>query len=181
LDKDALFEILSNRRRRYVLHYLKQNGSSRTDLSDLSTQIAAWEQQVPTENLRYDDRKSVHTALAQFHLPKMDNAGVVEFESQRNAVELTPEGDNLSLYLEAVQDDDIPWSVYFLLLAAVGATLVGGVLANAPGLAAFTAGDVAIFFISVFGLSALAFFYDSRYRMRIGQHGPPPTHDIPER
>ena len=42
LGLDQLFEVLQNQRRRYVLNYLREHEEV-TTLSDLSEQIAAWE------------------------------------------------------------------------------------------------------------------------------------------
>lgn len=177
IDRDELFEVLSNRRRRYTLHYLKQCESDRVDLSDLSTQVAAWEERVPPAEVRYEDRKSAHTALAQFHLPKMSDAGVVDYNAGRNTIELTDDGDDLTVYLEAIEEHDIPWSVYFVSVAVLAGTTTLGVLVDAPGLAAFTSTDVSLFVTGTLLLSSLAFLYDSRARMLLGSDGTPPDQE----
>ena len=174
IDRDELFEVLSNQRRRFTLHYLKQSESRRVDLSDLSTQVAAWEENVPPAEIRYEDRKSVHTALAQFHLPKMCDAGVVEYNAGRKTVELTEDGDDLTVYLEPIEGDEIPWSVYFVSVAVFASATIFGVLVDVPGLAAFTPVDISVFVTGAFLLSSIAFLYDSRARMLLGSDGTPP-------
>jgi len=174
VGRDELFDVLSNERRRHALHYLKQHEGEKVDLSELSTQVTAWEEQVSPDEICYDDRKSVHTALTQFHVPKMCDAGVVDFQAQRNTVSLTDEGDDLTLYLETVEGSDIPWSAYFVLLSAFAGSVVVGVVAGVPGLGGFGATEAAVFVVALFLCSSLAFAYDSRYRMRMGDEGPPP-------
>ncbi|RLM54014.1 hypothetical protein DVK02_11345 [Halobellus sp. Atlit-31R] len=172
--RDELFEVLSNNRRRYVLHYLKQRDGERVDLSELSTLVTAWEERLAPEEINYADRKSVHTALAQFHLPKMNDAGVVDFHAQRNVVELTEEGDDLTVLLETVEGKEVPWSTYFTSVSLAATTIVVGAQAGLPLVARVAGADLATFVTIVFLLSSLTFLYDSRYRMRIGRDGPPP-------
>lgn len=180
LDRDKLFDVLSNERRRYAIHYLKQRDDE-VDLSELSTQVTAWEQHVSPDEVCYDDRKSVHTALTQFHLPKMNDAGVVDFRTQRNEVSLTEEGAELTLYLETVEGDDIPWSGYFLLLSVFSTVFVGALATGAPGFAGITGDHAAAFLSVLFLCSSATFAYDSRYKMRLGGTGSPPGHDSPDR
>jgi hypothetical protein len=172
--RDELFDVLSNSRRRYVLHYLKQRNGERVDLSELSTLVTAWEKRIAPEKIDYADRKSVHTALAQFHLPKMDDAGVVNFHSQRNIVELTNEGDDLTVLLETARGNDVPWSTYFASVSVLALGFVFGAQAGLPLVASVSGADAAAFVTAAFTLSSLVFLYDSRYRMRVGRDGPPP-------
>jgi hypothetical protein len=169
-----VFDILSNRRRRYTLHYLLGRSDRTVQMGDLASQIAAWESGVTTDELSYADRKTVHTALYQFHVPKLDALGVVDYDPKRGAVELTPTGRDLDIYLEAVQGHDIPWASYFLLLSltttalAVAAWFDVLLFARLPDVAA------AGFAIVAFLVSSLAFASESRASMRLGSAGPPP-------
>lgn len=74
LTEDELFELLSNRRRRYILHELMR-ADCRLDIGSLSQEIAACEDEVDLQEVSSSDRKRVYTALHQSHLPKMDKAG----------------------------------------------------------------------------------------------------------
>ncbi len=188
IDRDDLFDVLSNQRRRYALHYLHQheNGAAdrvdhstdvTTDLSELSTQVTAWEERVPADEITYDDRKSVHTSLAQFHLPKMDRAGIVDYDERRNVVELTDEGADARLYLERVDGGGVPWSVYFLLLSALAGAVGLGATVGTPGLTSVPPSDLLVLVTVSFAVSSAVFVYDSRYRMRLGSDGAPPGRD----
>jgi predicted house-cleaning noncanonical NTP pyrophosphatase (MazG superfamily) len=174
LDRDEVFEILRNRRRRFVLHYLKQRHSASIDLAELSNQVAAWENDKSIDELTYDERKTVQNSLYQFHLEKMRDFGVVEYDRRSGEVTLTDAADDLELYLEAVPETEIPWSLYFLGLSVLATLLAGSVLLDAWFVAVFSATDWFVLASVTFLVSSVAFFYQNRYQMRIGSDGPPP-------
>lgn len=131
LARDQIFEVLSNQRRRYVLHYLKRNDDrERIPLRELVDQVAAWENDTPVEKLDSSDRKCVYTALKQSHLPKLDDMGVVEYDNLRGEVTLTEAAEEVQLYLEYVPEDDPPWSQYYLVLSGACGTLALGAWAG---------------------------------------------------
>jgi hypothetical protein len=175
VSRDALFDVLSNHRRRYAIHSLKQHERT-TSIGDLAEQVAAWENGVPRVDLSAAERKRVYTALQQFHLPKMDATGVIEFDDARGTVTLTAAADGLDVYLDVVSEDDIPWSRYYLGLSALSLVGVAGIWLSSfelvPELtwAALVAGVVF--------LSALVHTYYDR-RMHLGAAETPP--DVPER
>jgi DNA-binding transcriptional ArsR family regulator len=123
LSTEAIFETLSNRRRRYTLHYLKRLGEP-VPIRDLSEQLAAWENEVGREQVRPKERKRLYTALHQTHLPKMHGLGVVEYDSDRGVVGLTDAIDQFDIYFDLVAADDIPWSQFYLALGSVTTALV---------------------------------------------------------
>ncbi|MFC6756379.1 MULTISPECIES: DUF7344 domain-containing protein [Haloarcula] len=123
LSRDEAFEMLSNRRRRFILHYL-QDAQTVVTLSDLAEQVAAWENETDIASISANERKTVYTSLQQFHLPKMDETGVVEFDDRVGEVELTDAAQNLDIYLEVVDEYDIPWSFYYLGFSTIGTVLV---------------------------------------------------------
>ena len=174
ISNDDLFEVLSNRRRRYTLHYLKQRADEPVEMGDLSTQIAAWETDTPPEELAYDERKRVHTSLYQYHAPKLDDAGIVEYDSQRGVVELTEAGSDLDLYLEAVSGRDIPWATYHLLLSGFAVSLMGAVYLDVPPTTLAPDATWGLFVAVAFLVSSAVFVYDNRFSMRLGSAGPPP-------
>ncbi len=174
VSRDDLFDVLSNHRRRYALHHLKQRDGA-VAVGDLAEEIAAWENGVSQAELSAADRKRVYTALQQFHLPKMDTTGIVEFDSS-GTVTLTEAADGLDVYFDIVAEDDIPWSRFYLGLSGMCLVVVAGVW-----LAPFTlvsGAALAAFIVTVFLLSSLAHAYHSR-GMRLGSDGTPP--DLPER
>lgn len=99
LSKDVIFNLLSVERRRLTLRYLRRNGPE-ASLSTLATRIAAHENAQPVDAVTSDQRKRVYIALYQSHLPKLDDAGVVDFDSRRGAVELAGNASLLYPYLD---------------------------------------------------------------------------------
>ncbi|QLG50073.1 DUF7344 domain-containing protein [Natrinema halophilum] len=124
LTKDTLFHLLESRRRRWTIRYLKQRGG-RADIGDLAEQIAAWENETSTDRVSSQQRKRAYTALQQRHVPRLDKAGVVDFDRNRGTVEVTDRMQELDVYLEVVPKRDIPWSTYYLGLGIVSCTWVG--------------------------------------------------------
>lgn len=172
-----VFDVLSNRRRRYALHHLKQRSDHRVSLAELSRRVAAWEQGTDPEEITYEDRKSAHTSLSQFHLPKMRDAGLVEFDPDDGVVRLTDRGAEVEVYLGSVGESELPWHRYFLLLSLLAVGVVAATGVGVPFLADVSGLVLAGLIAAVFLCSSLAFLYDSRYRMRVGGTGRPPERE----
>jgi DNA-binding transcriptional ArsR family regulator len=138
LTKDTTFSVLKNRRRREVLKYLRDHDSE-AKLSDLAEHIAAKENDIEIRALSSDQRKRVYIGLYQCHLPKMDDAGVVDFDKNRGDVTLLDQAEELFQYLDngdEATDADAHRGRYSLALAwGVGLFVVGG-LAGVPPMAA---------------------------------------------
>lgn len=164
LSYDESFDLLSNSRRRYALYYLRQNGDTAT-LGELADWIAARENDVDPDAVTYQERKRVYTSLQQVHLPRMDDLGVVAFDSQSGAVERQPVADNLELYLEVVGDGGVPWGLLYLGLAALNLGVVGLAAAGVfPGVSGL---QIAVFVTASFLLTSLVNLYVCRTEMRL--------------
>jgi hypothetical protein len=177
LSREEAFDVLSSERRRRVLGYLL-DVDDRTALRDLLQVLAAWENDVGVEEIASQQRKRVYTALKQFHLPKMDRAGVTDYDDDdRGTVTLADAARNLRVYLEIVPDREISWSEYYLGLGAVSAAAVAaariGTLSfgAVPGLV--LAGLIAL----ALTLSAGAHVYATR-RYRLEWTRPPLDGDV---
>lgn len=173
ISHDECFELLSNHRRRFTLHYL-QRADNGTELGELAEQVAAWENDVPQDQISYDQRKRVYTSLQQVHLPRMDNMGVVEFDDRAGTVTMGPAADELEIYMEVVEGREIPWSSFYLGLSVVNLALVGLVAAGVPGLGPLSGVGAAVFVVTTFLVAALAHLYVTRTEMRLGADGDPP-------
>lgn len=123
---ETVFEVLSNERRRYVLHHLKAAGE-RVTVRDLSEQVAAWENGIELAAVTPKERKRVYTALHQTHLPKMADVGVIDYDRDRGTLELTPAVDAFDIYLEIVPERDLSWGELSLALGSFAAALVAAV------------------------------------------------------
>lgn len=166
LTEDELFTILSNRRRRYILHELMRE-DGQLDIGTLSQEIAAFEDGLELHEVSSSDRKRVYTALHQSHLPKMDKAGVVDFDRDRGTVEPTPALEDVEIYMDVVRGREIPWSDYYLGLVAISGLLLAAASFGPGPFAAFTPSAWGVFVVVSFGVSALAHRYYAR-RNRLG-------------
>ncbi|WP_411966324.1 hypothetical protein [Haloferax sp. YSMS24] len=143
LSKDIVFEILKNQRRRDALHYLKVNGGE-AKLGDMAEFIAAKENDIDIKALSSSQRKRVYIGLYQCHLPKMDSAGVVDFDKNRGDITLLDAAQQLETYLDgdvggSEEASETPVSFAsspkrnLTIAAAVAATVSAGLL-GVPGL-----------------------------------------------
>ncbi len=98
LPLDLTFEILKNKRRRLVLKRLKEVDGE-TTIGELAEHIAAIENDCTVQALGAQQRKRVYIGLYQCHLPKMDDADVIDFNQSRGRVELNFEAEPLYEYL----------------------------------------------------------------------------------
>ena len=113
--KDRMFETLSNPRRREALRYLRMHEDDGPVLiRDLAEQIAAWENDIPSVEVTYKQRKRVYTSLYQSHLPRLHRYGFIEYDADRGTIELTPQAEELDFYLEVVPSGYLPWSDVYL-------------------------------------------------------------------
>jgi hypothetical protein len=123
LTRDEVFELLSNERRRYVIRYLQSNDGA-GELGDMATQVAAWEHDVAPDRVDSTERKRAYTTLQQSHLPKMDDMGAVDYDSDSGHVEATEALGAVDIYLEIVPGGELAWKEYYLALSIVSVALV---------------------------------------------------------
>lgn len=158
LSQNEMFEMLSNRRRRFTLHYLQ--GTEQAELSDISEQVAAWENEKDQSGVTSGERKCVYTSLQQFHLPKMADKRIVEFDDESNTVELSESADDFDSYLAVLEETDFPWSYTYLGISCLGAV---GTALSALGVLPFAAisviGWVTALLASVMALSLAHMWY----------------------
>lgn len=124
LSLDVMFEILKNERRRFVLKYFEDREGP-VALGDLAEHVAAKENDKPERELTSGERKRVYVGLYQCHLPKMNDAGIVDFNRNRGRIELGENADLLTEYLDTEESTERPWPQYYLGIAAVGGALFG--------------------------------------------------------
>lgn len=170
LSQDLVFDVLSSPRRRYVLYYLREHDGS-VELSELSSQVAAWENETPVEELTDQERKRVYVSLYQTHIPKLNDVGLVEYDQQSGVVTLTERVDQIDDYLSGGNGDEFPWSLYYLGLAIGAGLLVLAVGLNLWVFAGIPEVAVGVLVILAFGVSALTHFL---YEQRAGDGEIPP-------
>ena len=173
VSRDTIHTVLSNRRRRWILHYLKGTADGSADFRTLVDVIAAWENDQPAATLSWKQRKRVYTALRQSHLPKLDDADVIDYDRSRGRISLTEDARDVQLYLEYVPGNDIPWSQYYAGLTLVGIVLVVATTAGIVPFAALSGTALSWILVAMIACSALVHVSLSR-RTRLGRDGPPP-------
>lgn len=156
LSHAEVFNVLSNERRLLVLEYLERREGDRVRLAELVDYVAARETGVEsTSDLDPAARKRVYTSLRQFHLPKLAEAGVVDYDGD-NAVALTDEGREVRNYVGLVPKDELQWSGIYLAVGAVcGGLLLLSSLEVSP-LASLPPLALAAFTVAIFGVCAVA-------------------------
>lgn len=155
LSQDLVFEVLKSPRRRYVLYYLRTHGGW-NDLSDVTEQVAAWENDTTVANLTSEQRKRVYISLYQTHLPKLDEAGIVDYDQERGAIALSEHAPQLDDYLGDRQSAPLPWDRYYLVLSLGSALFLVGVWLDVPPVSALTELGTAFVILAAFAVSALA-------------------------
>lgn len=161
LTLDEVFELLDNRRRRYALHYLNRVGVDESvDVADLSAQIAAWERDTDPDEMTYADRKNVHTSLCQFHIPKMETYGIVEYDAEGRTIRLTEAGTELDVY-DQPNEPLRRWSTYFLFVSAAMTVVVLGALLEVPVLGLIPVSAAGFLCAGLFLLSSVGFRYST--------------------
>lgn len=170
LTQDEVFEVLKSPRRRYALYYLRREGGQ-AELSDLTEQVAAWENETTPAALSTEQRKRVYISLYQTHLPKLDEANIVDYDRDDGVVRLGDRATDLDIYLGDVSRDEFPWDRYYLALAGASALLVGAVWLNVPPFGLLSGLVLATIILVVFGASAVVHFVNYR---RGGEVGTPP-------
>lgn len=181
-SRDTILEILSNRRRRFVLYYLKQK-QNRTvkkpevSLREVTNQVASWENEKPIDELTKQERKRVQNALQQFHLAKMADRGFVTYDTARGTIRLTDAAAETNFYVDVLSDRSITWGLYYVGLSGISVVCLLGIAIDLYPFSLFTSMMWNIFFVTAFVVSAIGHYYDNRYRMRLGAREKPPEID----
>jgi DNA-binding transcriptional ArsR family regulator len=152
LTKDTVFSVLSNQRRRRVLRCLRDEPDG-SNIRELSRRIAAWENEVPVDEVTYKQRKRVYTSLHQTHLPKLADAHVIDYDRDRGTVALTDHAATLDDFLTASDAPSVPWPRIYLAVATAG--VVATLLATA-GLLPPGVPDVAVAGAIAFAVAVVA-------------------------
>lgn len=144
LTRDRIFDILSSPRRRYVLYFLRSEPNP-IQLTELAEHVAAWENDTTVEALSTQQRKRVYVSLYQTHLPKLAEAGLVDYDEESGDVETASKATEIDPLL-GEQRSRPTWYIYYFGLAVLSTLLV---VASIAGLAvpqvAIVMGIIALF------------------------------------
>lgn len=171
-SEETLYGVLSDKRRRYTVHFLKQRDEP-VAVRELAEQVAAWENEKAPAELSSQERKRVYIALYQSHLPTLDAEGIVEYDEDAKLVSLADGMTEIDMYLEVVPKESVPWSLYYGGLTLLNALLVLLVMYEVEPFTQLPHLGVSVIVLVSFGVSAFVQLYHTR-RRRIGDAGPPP-------
>ncbi|WP_330631901.1 DUF7344 domain-containing protein [Halocatena halophila] len=172
LSQDTVFDLLSSPRRRYVLHYLRSE-SSGIELTNLADHVAAWEYDTTVDSLSEQQRKRAYVSLYQTHVPKLEEAGIVTYDSDSGRVELTSSSKTIEKYLPAEDGPEIPWELVYPSMTVVCVLLfaVGTIETGPFSLVPVTA--VGVLILLVFAVTSLVHLYTKRQQRRALPITPP--------
>lgn len=104
-SNEGVFESLVHRRRRDAIRCLAADGES-MPVRTLAHVIAQRERDEPGTGILTAEAEAVHTTLYHQHVPKLVDAGTVEFDREHELVSLTPEGKRAQQVLAFATDGD---------------------------------------------------------------------------
>ena len=132
LDQSDIHDVLRNDRRRLVIERLR-SGEGAEAVADLAEYIGSVEsgESPPPRNVR----QSVYVSLHQTHLPKLDDLGIVTYDSDTKTVTLAEAAAEVAVYMEVVPKYGISWAEYYLGLGLLGALSLLGSGIGVPTLA----------------------------------------------
>lgn len=165
-------EIVLNRRRRYVLYYLRER-SAPVELEDAARQVAAWEQLVPTEEVATTRTRAVYESLKRTHVPYLEAAGLVTYDSRRDRVTAHVDDPALELFLDNHPRTSVPWHLVYLVLTAVAAVFILLVRMGVSPFSELPPVLVAATVVAAFAVASFAHWYDV-YRWRRRTENEPP-------
>ena len=106
-DLDVVYTLLTDRRRRYVLYHLNDLPSGAATLDELVELVAAWEE-MSFGDPPDDHKAGIERALLTNHLPVLDGAGLVDYDSRSGAVKFYGANETITRILDAGTIDELP-------------------------------------------------------------------------
>lgn len=155
-----MFDLLSSSRRRFVLQYLSRHEGP-VPFSELANELAAWENDTDVEDITERQRKRVYVSLYQTHIPKLEEAGIVDYDADAGEVRLRSRISRLNAHLDA-DERPFPWPLVYLGLSAASLLLFLAVLFDVPGFAAVPVTVAVALIVLAFAVAATVQYYAGR-------------------
>lgn len=160
LDRTEVHEILRNNRRRAIVEVLRETVGA-ISLRRLSEIIAEREtgQSPPPSS----QRESVYNSLHQTHLPKLDDWGIVAYDSDRKIINLETDAREVYVQMEVISRYGITWADYYRSLGVVGLITIVAAEFGVPLLATVEPLFIATFFLLLFVISTARQLWINRW------------------
>lgn len=121
LSDDVIFDIMSNRRRRFVLRYLHDEQDP-AQLTDIATELAAAESNTTPDQVDKQARKRAYVSLYQTHIPRLAEEGIVEYDDETGEVSLHDQAGEVLHHVQRRPRDN-PWPRVYFALAVIGLSI----------------------------------------------------------
>lgn len=102
--QDEVFAVLSDSRRRFLLRCL-QTAQGPVSVNKLATNLVTWEGQQQVSDSADDDTSAIQVLLVHNHLPKMEEAGLVEYDDTQQMVTPTDRIHQAQPHLQIMASD----------------------------------------------------------------------------
>jgi DNA-binding transcriptional ArsR family regulator len=157
---DTVFEVLSNSRRRLVLSMVRRRDEP-VPVSTLSTAVGAHEAGISPEEVDASEQKRVYVSLYQSHIPKLEAAGLVEYNDESRTVKGTPAASEIDDYLSPVEPT-LQWERLTGGVSVVSLSLFVGTLLDISALQAVSPSLLLVSVVSVLLVVSVAQYFDQR-------------------
>jgi len=124
---------LSNARRRFVISYLRSQ-DGRVPSQRTLTEPRRVGERHPGRRAGDQQIKRIYVSLYQTHLPKLEEAGLIEYDRENSTLEIRREADRLDEYLPTDGSERSNWQLVYGALAGLGllAYLLLSLMPSAP-------------------------------------------------
>ncbi|MGQ3412107.1 DUF7344 domain-containing protein [Natrinema sp. LN54] len=102
---DAVLDLCRDKHRRIILAVLAEERRSLT-VNDLRKTILSCDHHLPVTETSEATLTEIERSLHHTHIPKLESAGVIDYDSDRQLVEPTDQFDRLQPHLSAILDID---------------------------------------------------------------------------
>lgn len=156
-----IHDVLRNERRRRVLEQLRER-FGRASLGELADAIAATE--ADGDSPSRGTRQSVYNSLRQTHLPRLEQAGVVNYDVEDQEVALQTHVRYFDRHLGIGTGLGFTWAELYRTLALVGFVAILAVRLNAPLVGAVDIVVPTTLFLVLLSVATLFQLWTQRWR-----------------
>ncbi|UHQ97924.1 hypothetical protein HYG81_18865 [Natrinema zhouii] len=102
---DIVLDLCGDEHRRIILAVLAEEQRSLT-VNDLRSTILTYNHHMPVTEASGEVLTEIQSSLHETHIPKLESAGVLEYDSERQIVEPTEQFDQLQPHLSVILGTD---------------------------------------------------------------------------
>lgn len=155
----TMFNMFSSNRRVAALCYVDSHNKTEYSLGKMARWISAWENDKNIEEVTNTERHRVYTSLRQTHLPKLDSADILNFDSDRGVIKKGKHFEYACNQLQAISysnSDDLSSHHQVFMLQYGSMLAVGILLTTTASLDLIPSADAAM--IAIVSLSCIVAF-----------------------